>query len=55
MSKRHHVSFNAHKKVNEEVRVAFHTKAGKTISFDAEKKVKVPAHVDFLARNKPQK
>ena len=53
MNKRHHVSFNAHRKAKEEVHVAFRTKAGKPVSFDAEKKVKEPVHVEFMAKNKP--
>ena len=55
MSKRHHVSFVAQKKVKEETHVAFQTRAGKPVSFDAEKTVKEPARVNFMARNKPQK
>lgn len=55
MSRRHHVSFNAHRKINEQVHVAFRTKAGQAVSFEAEKKVKAPVHVDFMARNKPRK
>ena len=52
MSKKHHVAFAAHRKVKENVHVAFQTKAGKPISFDAEKKVKEPVRVDFMAKNK---
>src|SRR5437879_7617981 len=52
MSKRHHVSFIAHKKVPEEVQVEFRTKAGKKVSFDAEKRVKEAVRVDFMAKNK---
>ena len=55
MSKRHHVSFTAHKKVKEDVHVTFQTKTGKPVSFDAEKKVEEPVRVDFMAKNKPQK
>ncbi len=51
MSKKHHVSFNAHKKVPMETRVSFPTKSG-IVSFEAKKKVPVPVHVDFMAKNK---
>jgi hypothetical protein len=51
--KRHHVSFNAHKKMPVETQVAFPTKNG-LVSFEAKKKVSVPVHVDFLAKNKPK-
>jgi hypothetical protein len=52
MSKRHHVSFTAHKKVREEAHIAFTTKAGKPVSFDGHKKVKEPVRVGFMAKNK---
>jgi hypothetical protein len=52
MSKRHHVSFDAHKKVPVETRVQFQTKSGKPVSFEAEKKVDKPVHVGFMAKNK---
>jgi hypothetical protein len=54
MSKKHHVSFDAHKKVPVETQVQFQTKSGKQVSFEAEKKVKEPVHVVFMARNKPK-
>jgi len=54
MTRKHHVSFNAHKKVIEEVPVAFQTKAGKCVAFEAKKKVSEPVQVDFMAKNKPK-
>jgi hypothetical protein len=53
MSKKHHVSFNAHRKMPIETPVAFQTKNG-FVSFEAKKKVSVPVHVDFIAKNKPK-
>jgi hypothetical protein len=52
MSKKHHVSFVAHVKVNEPVKVDFHTKSGKEVSFPAHKKVVEPVKIDFMAKNK---
>jgi len=54
MSKRHHVSFNAQKKVSEEVHVAFRTNAGEKVSFEAEKKVKEPVRVEFYGEKQAQ-
>jgi hypothetical protein len=53
MSKKHHVSFNAHKKLPVEKTVSFRTKDGTRVSFEATKKVEKPVHVDFMAKNKP--
>jgi hypothetical protein len=51
MSKKHLVSFLAHKKVAEEVPVNFRTRNGKSVSFEATKKVEEPVVVSFTARN----
>ena len=48
---KHTVSFIAHKKVVEPVRVAFPTKEG-FVSFGAHKKVSEPVLVRFQAKNK---
>ena len=53
MSKKHHVSFVAEKKVREPARIAFTTRAGQSVSFDGHKKVKEPVRVNFMAKNKP--
>lgn len=51
MSKKHHVSFEAHKKVKEPIVVDFRTKDGKEVIFPAHKKVIEEVEVDFMARN----
>jgi hypothetical protein len=51
-TKKHRVSFKAHKEVAEEVPVKFKTREGERVSFEAKKKVKEPVRVKFLARNK---
>ena len=52
MTKKHHVSFIAEKKVEEPVRVKFVTSEGKKVSFGAHEKVKEPVKVTFMAKNK---
>ncbi len=52
MSKKHHVSFVAEKKVKEPVVVDFRTKTGEEIRFPAHKKVPEKVGVEFMARNK---
>lgn len=51
-TKKHKVSFDAHRNVVEEVPVKFRTRDGERVSFDARKKVKEPVRVKFMARNK---
>ena len=51
MSKKHHVSFNAHKKMSVETQIAFPTKNG-PVSFEAKKKISGPVRVNFMAKNK---
>lgn len=50
--KRHHVRFNAEKKVSERVKVKFVRGDGTTANFPAHQKVKEPVKVDFMAKNK---
>ena len=50
--KRHHVRFNAEKKVSEPVKVKFVRGDGTTANFPAHQKVKEPVKVDFMAKNK---
>jgi hypothetical protein len=52
MSGKHKVEFDARREVTKKVPVKFKTEAGESISFKAKKKVKKPAHVKFMARNK---
>lgn len=52
MTKKHHVSFIAEKKVKEPVIVDFKTKNGKEITFPAHKKILEPVKVNFMAKNK---
>jgi len=49
---KHKVQFNAHRTVREEAPVAFRTRDGKRVSFEARKKAKVPVRVKFMARGK---
>ncbi len=49
---KHHVKFMAEKAVKEPVTVAFRTKDGEPVSFDAHKKIKEEVEVDFMARGK---
>ena len=48
---KHIVSFPAHKRVKEPVRVAFVTESGKKVSFPAHKKIKEPVQVKFIAKD----
>jgi len=50
--KRHHVKFEAEKKVAEPVRVAFQKEDGTNVAFLAHKKVTKKVEVDFMAKNK---
>ena len=50
--KRHHVSFNAEKKVSEPVKVKFVRGDGTTANFPAHQKVKETVKVDFMAMSK---
>lgn len=50
--KRHHVKFEADKKVSKPVQVKFTTEDGSKVSFPAHKKVKEKVDVDFMAKNK---
>jgi len=50
--KRHHVRFEAEKKVSKPAQVKFTTEDGTKVSFPAHKKVKEKVDVDFMARNK---
>jgi hypothetical protein len=50
--KRHHVTFEADKKVSESVEVEFVRKDGTRVDFPAHQKVKETVKVDFMARNK---
>ena len=50
--KRHHVRFEAEKKVSEPVEVEFVRKDGTRVDFPAHQKVKETVKVDFMARNK---
>jgi hypothetical protein len=47
-----HVEFDAHRIVKQPTEVSFTTKDGKRVDFEAEKKTKVPAHVEFDANTK---
>jgi hypothetical protein len=49
---KHHVKFMAEKPVKEPVTVAFRTKDGEPVSFNAHKVVNEEVEVDFMARNK---
>ena len=46
------ISFVAHKKVEEPVKVAFKTSDGKNVQFPAHKKVMEEVEIDFMAKNK---
>lgn len=50
--KRHHVKFEAEKKVSESVEVEFVRRDGTRADFPAHQKVKKTVDVDFMARNK---
>ncbi len=50
--KRHHVRFEAEKKVPEEVEVQFVRRDGTRADFPAHQNVKKTVNVDFMARNK---
>lgn len=50
--KRHHVNFQAKKKVSEPVDVDFQRKDGTNVSFPAHKKVTKEVDIDFMAKNK---
>ena len=50
--KRHHVRFQAEKKVPEAVQVQFVRKDGTTADFPAHQNVNKTIKVDFMARNK---
>jgi hypothetical protein len=47
-----HVEFEAHQTVKKPTEVSFTTKDGKRVDFEAEKKTKVLAHVEFDANTK---
>ncbi len=47
-----HVVFQGHKTVKRPTEVAFTTKDGKRVDFEADKKVKVPVRVEFDANKK---
>ncbi len=51
-SKRHHVRFEAEKKVSKEVEVKFARRDGSKVDFPAHQKVKETVKVDFMAKNK---
>lgn len=51
-AKRHHVNFEAEKKVSKPVQVRFTTEDGSKVSFPAHKKVKKIVDVGFMAKNK---
>lgn len=51
MAKRHHVHFEALKKVIEPVKVSFKTGGGEKISFKAHRPVKETVDVDFMVKN----
>jgi hypothetical protein len=50
--KRHHVNFEAEKKVSEPVEVHIQRKDGTDVTFPAHKKVAKKVEVDFMAKNK---
>lgn len=50
--KRHHVRFEAEKKVSEEVEVKFVRRDGTKADFPAHQKVKKTVDVDFMAKDK---
>jgi len=52
MTRKHHVSFIAEKKVKEPVTVDFKIKTGKEIKFPAHMKVSEKVKVKFMAKNK---
>jgi len=50
--KRHHVRFEAEKKVSEDVDVKFVRRDGTPVDFPAHEKVAKTVKIDFMARNK---
>ena len=49
---KHPVSFIAHEKVKEPVKVTFREQNGKVVSFPAHKVIKEPVKVTFMANSK---
>ena len=46
------VEFDAHRTEKKPTPVSFRTKAGERVKFEAEKKTKIPVHVEFKANPK---
>ena len=53
--KKHHVNFEADKKVSVPVNVDFQRKDGTNVDFPAHKEVTKKVEVDFMAKNKKKK
>ncbi len=53
--KKHHVNFEADKKVSVPVNVDFQRKDGTNVDFPAHKKVIKKVEIDFMAKNKKKK